>query len=147
MAQNSINGLNGTNNPNSAASMYSSSNNSASGINGSIMPSAGHYSDMQTLMQNMEVLAGWLKQNREEWGVVQEGLGRVEELRAQGQAQSLPAAALPLEREGDGVGDDGDVQCMRYSLFVLPVSLSLRDDCLFCSREPVIGKLTLHTRA
>ncbi|KAK5124784.1 hypothetical protein LTR85_001497 [Meristemomyces frigidus] len=51
-----------------------------SGMNGSIMPSAGHYSDMQTLMQNMETLSGWLQQNREEWELVQEGLGRVERL-------------------------------------------------------------------
>ena len=50
------------------------------GVNGSIMPSAGHYSDMQTLMQNMETLSGWLQQNREDWQSVQEGLGRVEQL-------------------------------------------------------------------
>jgi hypothetical protein len=34
--------------------------NAAGGLNG--MPSAGHYSDMQTLMQNMETLSGWLQQ-------------------------------------------------------------------------------------
>ena len=42
------------------------------------MPSAGHYSDMQTLMQNMETLSGWLQQNREAFSRVQEGLERVE---------------------------------------------------------------------
>ena len=51
-----------------------------SGMNGSIMPSAGHYSDMQTLMQNMEHLSGWLEQNRQEWSLVQDGLARVERL-------------------------------------------------------------------
>jgi hypothetical protein len=51
-----------------------------SGMNGSIMPSAGHYSDMQTLMQNMESLSGWLEQNRQEWSQVQEGIARVERL-------------------------------------------------------------------
>lgn len=50
------------------------------GVNGSILPSAGHYSDMQTLMQNMETLAGWLQQNREDWDIVQDGLNRVERM-------------------------------------------------------------------
>jgi len=50
------------------------------GMNGAIMPSAGHYSDMQTLMQNMETLAGWLQQNREDWNDVQHGLARVEKM-------------------------------------------------------------------
>jgi hypothetical protein len=51
-----------------------------SGMNGGIMPSAGHYSDMQTLMQNMESLSGWLEQNRQDWATVQEGIARVERL-------------------------------------------------------------------
>lgn len=42
------------------------------------MPSAGHYSDMQTLMQNMETLSGWLQQNREDFISVQDGLEQVE---------------------------------------------------------------------
>lgn len=50
------------------------------GMNGAIMPSAGHYSDMQALMQNMENLSGWLEQNRQEWSAVQDGLARVERL-------------------------------------------------------------------
>lgn len=45
-----------------------------------VMPSAGHYADMQTLMQNMEALSGWLAQNRNEWEQVQDGLARVERL-------------------------------------------------------------------
>lgn len=44
------------------------------------MPSAGHYSDMQTLMQNMESLSGWLEQNRQDWAQVQDGIARVERL-------------------------------------------------------------------
>ena len=50
--------------------------NAAGGLNG--MPSAGHYSDMQTLMQNMEALSGWLQQNREDFLSVQDGLEQVE---------------------------------------------------------------------
>lgn len=50
------------------------------GMNGAIMPSAGHYSDMQALMQNMEQLSGWLEQNRQDWSAVQDGLARVERL-------------------------------------------------------------------
>lgn len=63
---------NGSGLPAASGAMYTG------GVNGSIMPSAGHYSDMQTLMQNMETLSGWLQQNREEWEQVQEGLARVE---------------------------------------------------------------------
>ncbi|KAK1044814.1 hypothetical protein LTR33_015260, partial [Friedmanniomyces endolithicus] len=47
-------------------------------VNGVILPSAGHYADMQTLMQSMETLSGWLQQNREEWASLQEGLAKVE---------------------------------------------------------------------
>jgi hypothetical protein len=54
------------------AGLYSA----AGGISG--MPSAGHYSDMQTLMQNMEILSGWLQQNREDFLSVQDGLEQVE---------------------------------------------------------------------
>ena len=61
-------------NPNGAANagMYAAT----AGLNG--MPAAGHYSDMQTLMQNMETLSGWLQQNREDFIRVQEGLEHVE---------------------------------------------------------------------
>ncbi|OQO09971.1 hypothetical protein B0A48_04326 [Cryoendolithus antarcticus] len=54
------------------AGMYAAT----AGING--MPAAGHHSDMQTLMQNMETLSGWLQQNREDFLRVQEGLEQVE---------------------------------------------------------------------
>lgn len=61
-------------NPNGAgnAAMYAATG----ALNG--MPAAGHYSDMQTLMQNMETLSGWLQQNREDFFRVQEGLEMVE---------------------------------------------------------------------
>lgn len=61
-------------NPNGAgnAAMYAATG----ALNG--MPAAGHYSDMQTLMQNMENLSGWLQQNREDFYRVQEGLELVE---------------------------------------------------------------------
>lgn len=70
-------------------------------MNGNIMPSAGHYSDMQTLMQNMESLSGWLEQNRQEWAQVQEGIARVERLQGrmaqQGQLPLLNGDAQPVE--------------------------------------------------
>ncbi|KAF2171990.1 hypothetical protein M409DRAFT_18221 [Zasmidium cellare ATCC 36951] len=72
-----------------------------SGMNGSIMPSAGHYSDMQTLMQNMESLSGWLEQNRQEWAQVQEGIARVERIQGrlaqQGQLPLLNGDTQPVE--------------------------------------------------
>lgn len=66
-------------NPNNPANanMYAANNAAANnGLNG--MPAAGHYSDMQALMQNMETLSGWLQQNREDFLRVQEGLEAVE---------------------------------------------------------------------
>lgn len=57
-----------------SAAMYS-------GMNGSVLPSAGQYADMHLLMQNMETLSGYLQQNREDWFSVQEGLERVERMR------------------------------------------------------------------
>ena len=98
MAQNGVNNNNNIINPNNnnnnmTAGMYPSS----SGLNASMMPSAGHYSDMQTLMQNMEMLAGWLKQNRDEWSAVQEGLARVEEMR--GKCDDVPDATSLLAEE------------------------------------------------
>ncbi|KAK5115355.1 hypothetical protein LTR62_001555 [Meristemomyces frigidus] len=56
--------------------LYANAN--AGAMNGNHMPSAGHSADMQTLMQSMEALSGWLQQNREELGALQEGLYRVE---------------------------------------------------------------------
>lgn len=53
-------------------------NAAANAAQGGIMPSAGHYADMQTLMQNLDALSGWLQQNREEFEGVREGLRRVE---------------------------------------------------------------------
>lgn len=63
MAQNGVGG----NNP----AMYGNAN-------GIVMPAAGHYQDMQTVMQQMETLSGWLQQNREEWNQLQESLARLE---------------------------------------------------------------------
>lgn len=68
------------------------------GMNGSIMPSAGHYADMQTLMQNMETLSGWLQQNREEWTQLQDGLSRVERMQ-----DRLPREEMP-QQNGDAAG-------------------------------------------
>ncbi|KAH9824478.1 SGF29 tudor-like domain, partial [Teratosphaeria destructans] len=45
---------------------------------GQIIPAAGHYADMQNLMEHMEALGKYLEKNREEWRAVEEGLGRVE---------------------------------------------------------------------
>lgn len=67
------------------------------GMNGGIMPSAGHYSDMQTLMQNMESLSGWLEQNRQEWAQVQDGIARVERL----QVRHPHSACMPRLAVGE----------------------------------------------
>ncbi|KAI7363415.1 hypothetical protein KC354_g6495 [Hortaea werneckii] len=85
---------------NANAAMYN-------GVNGSIMPSAGHYSDMQTLMQNMETLSGWLQQNREEWSQLQEGLSRVERMGVQN-GGSLPGAREGEQLNGDAEAHDPD---------------------------------------
>ncbi|QIW95498.1 hypothetical protein AMS68_001016 [Peltaster fructicola] len=59
------------------------------------MPAAGHYSDMQTLMQNMEALSGWLQQNREDFFRVQEDLEKVERI------QGRPGALETVAENGD----------------------------------------------
>lgn len=93
-----------------------------SGVNGVIMPSAGHYPDMQTLMQNMETLSGWLQQNREEWEQVQEGLGRVERLSVscagcgQGLLDTHSYGQARLPRDEQVPLTNGDAQCMTFSL-------------------------------
>ena len=71
-------------------------NGGAGAVNGSIMPSAGHFADMQTLMQNMETLSGWLQQNREEWMGLRDGLERVE--RIQGRDVSIICSNEGLDR-------------------------------------------------
>ncbi|KAK5683588.1 hypothetical protein LTS10_005121 [Elasticomyces elasticus] len=71
-------------------------------INGNILPSAGHYADMQTLMASMETLSGWLQQNREEWAQLQEGLGRVERLHP----GTLSAAGIEHVAVGNGEGGE-----------------------------------------
>ncbi|TKA72351.1 hypothetical protein B0A55_06763 [Friedmanniomyces simplex] len=86
----------------SNGSLYSN----GAAVNGSIMPSAGHYADMQTLMQSMETLSGWLQQNREEWASLQEGLARVERV----QAQNEHISRVPHPGSGAGMmfpGGDG----------------------------------------
>lgn len=57
-------------------------NNAAAygGVNNIILSSPGHYSDMQFMMENMEQLSKTLRENREEWMHVQDGLARVERL-------------------------------------------------------------------
>ncbi|KAK0258641.1 hypothetical protein LTR35_006486 [Friedmanniomyces endolithicus] len=64
-------------------------------VNGVILPSAGHYADMQTLMQSMETLSGWLQQNREEWASLQEGLARVERVQAQNEHEHDRNSRIP----------------------------------------------------
>ncbi|KAK5695535.1 hypothetical protein LTR97_009045 [Elasticomyces elasticus] len=97
---------NGTSNSNNGS--YAPNGLAANGqINGNILPSAGHYADMQTLMASMETLSGWLQQNREEWAQLQEGLGRVERLHP----GTLSAAGIEhLGGEGIANGGGGEVQ-------------------------------------
>ena len=91
----------------SNGSMYPSASANNGGV--SIMPAAGHYADMQTLMASMDSLASWLQQNREEWASLQEGLARVERVQARrdndggtdgpmdGDPASAPASAPTTE--------------------------------------------------
>ncbi|KAK3068932.1 hypothetical protein LTR53_013110 [Teratosphaeriaceae sp. CCFEE 6253] len=63
--------------------------------NANVLPSGAHNADMQSLMQSMETLSGWLQQNREEWAGLQEGLLRMERMGMDGQLgghQSLGGA-------------------------------------------------------
>jgi len=75
------------------------------GANASVMPPAGHYADMQTIMQNMETLSGWLQQNREEWAGLQESLARVE--------GSVNAVSV-VNGCGMDHGRGGDMGCEAY---------------------------------
>lgn len=77
--------------------------NATGGLNG--MPSAGHYSDMQTLMQNMETLSGWLQQNREDFLSVQEGLEQVERRNARYPAGLPSLPAVNGEASGQSAAD------------------------------------------
>jgi hypothetical protein len=63
---------------------------------------AGHYADVQTLMEQMDMLSTWLARNREEWGAVREGLGRVE----RGRASGLLPLGQAVQVNGEG-GEDG----------------------------------------
>lgn len=60
------------------AAIYNNNNSNTNNMN---MPAAGHYSDMQALMQSMDTLASLLQQNRKDFQDVQEGLERVERVR------------------------------------------------------------------
>jgi len=76
-------------------------NAAAGGLNG--MPSAGHYSDMQTLMQNMETLSGWLQQNREDFLSVQDGLEQVERRNVGRSLEALNTGAVEGEQYSDNM--------------------------------------------
>ncbi|KAK5746929.1 hypothetical protein LTR17_000560 [Elasticomyces elasticus] len=90
---------NGTSNNGTYAPL--SAPNGQANMNGNILPSAGHYADMQTVMASMETLSGWLQQNREEWAQLQEGLGRVERLHP----GTLSAAGIEHVGVTNGDGD------------------------------------------
>lgn len=78
--------------------------NAAGGLNG--IPSAGHYSDMQTLMQNMETLSGWLQQNREDFLSVQDGLEQVERRNVGRSPQALNTRLALLAVAGEQDSDN-----------------------------------------
>jgi len=68
-----------------------------------IMPSAGHYADMQTLMQNLEALSGWLQQNREDSEWLTQNVRRVEHLpvsRLGHSTEAHPENSVESEDEG-----------------------------------------------
>lgn len=84
--------------------------NATGGLNG--MPSAGHHSDMQTLMQNMETLSGWLQQNREDFLSVQDGLEQVERRNVGHSSAELNTSLVMQAAIGDQ--DSDIVQKARY---------------------------------
>lgn len=86
--------------------------NNAAALNGSLMPSAGHYADMQTLMQSMEQLSGWLQQNREEFAGVQERLALVERRGL----RSIDAEAAAQEEGEEAAQSKSDAHCMNSNL-------------------------------
>ncbi|KAK5745796.1 hypothetical protein LTR17_001298 [Elasticomyces elasticus] len=94
---------NGSSNNGGSYAPNGATTNGQANMNGNILPSAGHYADMQTLMASMETLSGWLQQNREEWAQLQEGLGRVERLHP----GTLSAAGIEHVAVTNG---DGEVQ-------------------------------------
>jgi hypothetical protein len=83
-------------------------NGAAGGV---IMPSAGHFADMATLMSSMETLSGWLQQNREEWAGLQEGLARVERAQERHSALGLNNGLMgPLPASlGEHEGTNGEL--------------------------------------
>ncbi len=60
-------------NQNGNAALYNANGNA-------VLSSPGYHSDMQIMMEHMERLSNTLARNRQEWGVVQDGLARVERL-------------------------------------------------------------------
>lgn len=107
--------------------------NATGGLNG--MPSAGHYSDMQTLMQNMETLSGWLQQNREDFLSVQEGLEQVERRNVCRSPEQLNTHLAPpvvaVGRYSDTTCRLGTPQAYPHCL---PLMVKLQDNV--CSRNP-----------
>jgi hypothetical protein len=107
----------------------------AGGLNG--MPSAGHYSDMQTLMQNMETLSGWLQQNREDFLSVQDGLEQVERRNV---GRSLEALNIRLALRVLAWEQDSDIahrldtqQAYPHCLLSMEkTQLNVRRPCLLC---------------
>lgn len=107
--------------------------NAAGGLNG--MPSAGHYSDMQTLMQNMETLSGWLQQNREDFLSVQDGLEQVERRNV---GHSLEALNTCLVSQAGAGEQDSDIlrrldTQQAYPHCLLSMERILDNVCHLCS--------------
>ncbi|TKA34783.1 hypothetical protein B0A54_13996 [Friedmanniomyces endolithicus] len=106
-------------------------------VNGVILPSAGHYADMQTLMQSMETLSGWLQQNREEWASLQEGLARVERVQARNEHEhdrnsriSHPDAGAMAVAGGEGLVNGDTTQTEMQAAQQPPLRMTLHSSLL-----------------
>jgi hypothetical protein len=105
--------------------------NAAGGLNG--MPSAGHYSDMQTLMQNMETLSGWLQQNREDFLSIQDGLEQVERRNVGRSLESLNTRAVEGEQDSDNMHRLDTQQAYPHCLLSMERTLlNVCHPCLLC---------------
>jgi len=105
--------------------------NAAGGLNG--MPSAGHYSDMQTLMQNMETLSGWLQQNREDFLSVQDGLEQVERRNVGRSLEALNTGAVEGEQYSDNMHRLDTQQAYPHCLLSMErTQLNVCHPCLLC---------------
>lgn len=100
--------------PPGANGPYTALPSNAAAVSAPALPNhAGHYADIQTLMQNLDLLSGWLQQNREDFDGLREALRHVE-----GMGGRLHTTTQHLE---NGVeGEDAD-QCECWPVIFLRI--------------------------